>query len=275
MSNAGTVIVITDPSDPRINDYTNLKDVSLRKRIEPQQGLFIAESARVIQQALSLGYVPRSLLLAQDRVTDLAEVIEQAGSASIYVASYDVLKDVTGFHVHRGALASMERPKPLDLLGILTTARRIVILESIVDHTNVGAIFRTAAALGWDAVLISPECADPLYRRSVRVSMGAVLHLPWKRLLHWPQDLATVRDHGFTIVSLTPDTGAVELDLFTQALPDRIALLLGTEGDGLSRTALGNSDVQVRIPMANAVDSLNVGAAAAVACWELRVDGVR
>jgi len=264
------VIVITNADDPRIHEYTNLKDVNLRKLMEPAQGLFIAESARVIEQALSLGYVARSLLLAEPRAQDFADVIALAGPAPVYVAPYDVLKDVTGFHVHRGALAALQRPEQPSVSTILDGARRIVILESIVDHTNVGAIFRTVAALGWDGILITPDCADPLYRRSVRVSMGATLHLPWNRLSSWPQDLDRVRAAGFNIIGLTPDSAAVPMDVFARGVPDRVAMVLGTEGEGLTTKLAQEVDHLVRIPMAEGRDSLNVGAAAAIACWEMR-----
>jgi tRNA G18 (ribose-2'-O)-methylase SpoU len=270
MPRPGAVIVITNADDPRIHEYTNLKDVNLRKLMEPAQGLFIAESARVIEQALSLGYVARSLLLAEPRAQDFADVIALAGPAPVYVAPYDVLKDVTGFHVHRGALAALQRPEQPSVSNILDGARRIVILESIVDHTNVGAIFRTVAALGWDGILITPDCADPLYRRSVRVSMGATLHLPWNRLSSWPQDLDRVRAAGFNIIGLTPDSAAVPMDVFARGVPDRVAMVLGTEGEGLTTKLAREVDHLVRIPMAEGRDSLNVGAAAAIACWEMR-----
>jgi tRNA G18 (ribose-2'-O)-methylase SpoU len=181
-----------------------------------------------------------------------------------------VLERLTGFHVHRGALASMHRPALPAPLDLVRGARRVAVLEDIVDHTNVGAVFRGCAAMGVDAVLVSPRCADPLYRRSVRVSMGTVFQVPWTRLEPWPGGLEQLRDAGFTVAALALDPAAVDLDEFARRRPDRLALMLGTEGDGLSRRSVAAADVVVRIPMAGGVDSLNVAAAAAVAFWATR-----
>jgi tRNA G18 (ribose-2'-O)-methylase SpoU len=260
------LITIDDPDDPRLSDYANLTDVELRRRREPAEGLFIAEGEKVIRRAVQTGYEPRSLMLSAKWVDAMRDVID-ALPAPVYVVGFELAEQVTGYHVHRGALASMHR-KPLpDAAGLLAAARRVAVLETVNDHTNVGAVFRSAAALGMDAVLLSPDCADPLYRRSVKVSMGAVFNVPYARLTSWPQDLETVRDAGFTLVALTPDPAAVPI---TEAAPQRllrVALLLGTEGAGLSARALRAADRWVRIPMSNGVDSLNVGAAAAVAFY--------
>jgi len=271
---------ILDPTDERLADYVSLTDVALRSRHEPSKGLYIAESSTVLRRALGAGHRPRSVLLSPrwlpDLVTMLASLPDDGTSVPVYVAEPDVLAAITGFHVHRGALASMHRP-PLasvhDLLSAArggTGARRVAILEDIVDHTNVGAIFRSAAGLGVDAVLVTPRCADPLYRRSVRVSMGTVFQVPWTRLETWPGGLADLRAAGFTVAALALADDAVSLDDLVAAPPEHLALMLGTEGDGLSRGAVEAADVVVRIPMAGGVDSLNVAAASAVAFWATR-----
>ncbi|WP_181791707.1 TrmH family RNA methyltransferase [Streptomyces phytophilus] len=260
------LITIDDPDDPRLSDYAGLTDVELRRRREPAEGLFIAEGDKVIRRAVETGYETRSMMLSAKWVDVMRDVID-ALPAPVYVVGADLAEQVTGYHVHRGALASMRR-KPLpDAAGLLARARRVAVLETVNDHTNVGAVFRGAAALGMDAVLLSPDCADPLYRRSVKVSMGAVFHVPYARLASWPRGLETVREAGFTLVALTPDERAVPI---TEAAPQRlprVALMLGTEGAGLSAGALRAADQWVRIPMSNGVDSLNVGAAAAVAFY--------
>lgn len=272
---------ITDPTDERLADYVSLTDVALRSRHEPSKGLYIAESSTVLRRALGAGHRPRSVLLSPrwlpDLVTMLASLPDEGTSVPVYVAEPDVLEAITGFHVHRGALASMHRPSLESVHDLLSTARggtgarRVAILEDIVDHTNVGAIFRSAAGLGIDAVLVTPRCADPLYRRSVRVSMGTVLQVPWTRIADWPDGASQLHDAGFTIAGLALDDGAITLDAFAADPPERVALLLGTEGDGLSHGALEGADVVVTIPMARGVDSLNVAAASAVALWALRV----
>lgn len=260
------LITIDDPDDPRLHDYVSLTDVELRRRREPAEGLFIAEGEKVIRRARLAGYRMRSMLLSAKWVDVMRDVIDEV-PAPVYAVSPELAEQVTGYHVHRGALASMGR-KPLpeadDLLG---TARRIVVMESVNDHTNIGAIFRSAAALGMDAVLLSPDCADPLYRRSVKVSMGAVFSVPYARLDSWPRDLETVREAGFKLLALTPADKATDIDEAAPHRLERVALLLGAEGDGLSTQALVAADEWVRIPMAHGVDSLNVGAAAAVAFY--------
>jgi tRNA G18 (ribose-2'-O)-methylase SpoU len=265
-------IEITDPGDERVRDYFALTDVDLRTKVEPARGLYLAESEKVIRRALGAGHRPRSFLMARRWLTDLADLVEQAESQAVpvYVGPAAVIEAMTGFHLHRGALASMHRPTLVAPEVLLRNASRVVILEDIVDHTNVGALFRSAAALGVDAVLITPRCADPLYRRAVRVSMGAVFQVPWTRLDGWPGSLKVLRDNGFTVAALALADGATSLDDLVPTLPQRLAMVLGTEGDGLSRRAVRDADLVVRIPMAPGVDSLNVAAAGAVAMWALR-----
>ena len=272
---------ITDPGDARLGDYTGLTAVALRSRHEPAKGLYIAESSEVIRIAAAAGHRARSLLMAERWLEPMRETLvvlgaADGGSVPIYVAEPEVLREITGFHLHRGALAAMHRPVLDSVTDVLSRARggqgarRIVVLEDIVDHTNVGAIFRSVAALGADAVLVSPRCADPLYRRSIRVSMGTVFQVPWTRLPAWQTGLDDLRAAGFTIAALALADGSVDLDDFAASAPDRVALVLGTEGDGLSSAAIASADVAVRIPMLGGVDSLNVAAASAVALWALR-----
>jgi len=270
-------IEITDPADERVRDYFTLTDVKLRARLEPERGLYLAESEKVIRRALAAGHRPRSFLMGQRWVTDLSDLVEQAESEKVpvYVAPAGVIEAMTGFHLHRGALASMHRPSlqaPEVLLqnALRQNASRVVVLEDIVDHTNIGAVFRSCAALGVDAVLVTPRCADPLYRRAVRVSMGTVFQVPWTRIDPWPAGLQVLRDHGFTVAAFALGDGAISLDDLAADQPDRLAMVFGTEGDGLSRLAVKGADVVVKIPMAGAVDSLNIAAASAVAIWALR-----
>ncbi|MFC0681396.1 TrmH family RNA methyltransferase [Lysobacter korlensis] len=259
---------LTDRSDPGLADYSRLTDVALRRRSEPAGGLYIAESTKVIQRALAAGHRPRSVLTLEKWLPDLDPMLGDA-DVPCFVAPAEVLEELTGFHLHRGALAAMHRPEPVPVAELLRDATRVVVLEDIVDHTNVGAIFRSAAALGADAVLVSPSCADPLYRRSVRVSMGTVLQVPWTRLHSWPGGLDELREAGFTVAALALSDDAVPLDAFAATAPPRVALLLGTEGDGLTSHALDAADVVVTIPMRGGVDSLNVASASAVAIWAL------
>nr|WP_202467446.1 RNA methyltransferase [Streptomyces sp. SID8378] len=260
------LITVDDPDDPRLSDYIGLTDVELRRRREPAEGLFIAEGEKVIRRARQTGYEMRSMLLSAKWVDVMRDVIDEV-PAPVYAVAPELAERVTGYHVHRGALASMQR-KPLPAADeLLTTARRVVVMESVNDHTNIGAIFRSAAALGMDAVLLSPDCADPLYRRSVKVSMGAVFSVPYARLEAWPKGLEAVREAGFRLLALTPDAKATSIDEAAPHRLERVALMLGAEGDGLSTRALMAADEWVRIPMAHGVDSLNVGAAAAVAFY--------
>ena len=264
---------VVDPADARLTDYVSMTDVALRRRLEPERGLFIAESEKVIRRALAAGLRPRSYLMAERWLTDLADLVAQAGrqGVPVYVGGHDVLESLTGFHLHRGALASMERPALPSVAEVCRDARRVVVLEDVVDHTNVGAVFRSVAGLGVDAVLVTPRCADPLYRRSIRVSMGTVFQVPWARVDPWPAGVEDLRRLGFTVAALALADDAVSLEDLAAAPPERLALVLGTEGDGLSRRTLEAADVTVTIPMAGGVDSLNVAAAGAVAAWALRV----
>ncbi|WP_149183804.1 RNA methyltransferase [Streptomyces sp. TRM49041] len=260
------LITVDDPDDPRLRDYTGLTDVELRRRREPEEGLFIAEGEKVIRRARQAGYEMRSMLLSAKWVDVMRDVIDEV-PAPVYAVHPDLAQRVTGYHVHRGALASMQR-KPLPTAAeLLTRARRVAVMESVNDHTNIGAVFRSAAALGMDAVLLSPDCADPLYRRSVKVSMGAVFSVPYARLDTWPRGLEAVREARCTLLALTPDEKATAIDEVAPHRLDRVALMLGAEGAGLSAQALRAADAWVRIPMAHGVDSLNVGAAAAVAFY--------
>jgi tRNA G18 (ribose-2'-O)-methylase SpoU len=264
--------LITDPDDDRIADYRELTDVALRTRWEPPHGLFIAEGELVLGRALRAGYQPRSFLIDVKRVDQVVrQVAGRAGlaGAPVYAAGQEVLRQATGFHVHRGVLGSFHR-RPLPTAGqVLAAATRIVVCEDVNNHTNLGAIFRAVAGLGLDAVLLSPSCADPLYRRSVRVSMGEVFAVPYAPLHPWPAALDQVRRAGFSLLALTPAADAVPLQSLGRDHRRRPALLLGAEGTGLSAPALAAADARVVIPMHRGVDSLNVAAAAAVACWEL------
>jgi tRNA G18 (ribose-2'-O)-methylase SpoU len=288
------IVVVDDPDDPRLADYVRLTDVRLRTSMEAAHGLFMAEGEKVIRRAVAAGYGVRSMLVTPDRMASLAEVT--GGCAGpVYVVSDEAAERVTGYRVHRGALASMNRrplPSVTDVLagrgsrpaGASVLAadgspgsgpgrpRRIVVLEDLVDHGNVGGVFRCAAALGVDAVILSPRCADPLYRRAIKVSMGAVFAIPYARMPDWRAGLAEIRAAGFALLALTPDQSALPLDDVPMA--GRVGLLLGTEGDGLSSRWLGEADKAVCIPMsagamALGVDSLNVVAAAAIACQVL------
>ncbi len=262
-------IPITDATDDRLADYRDLTDVALRRVLEPEGGLYIAESAKVIARAIAAGHRPRSVLVQEKWLPDVAGLVTDA-SVPVYVVTPEIAESLTGYAVHRGALAAMHRPELPALADVVADARLVVVLEDIVDHTNVGAIFRAAAGLGADAVLVSPRCADPLYRRSVRVSMGTVFQVPWTRLPEWSEARGVLHDAGFQLAALALADDAVSLDAFSARRPERVALMLGAEGDGLSRRALEAADTVVTIPMAGGVDSLNVAAASAVALWELR-----
>ncbi len=258
------MIQITDPDDERIADYRALTDLELRTRWEPPSGLFIAEGELVLRRALRAGYRIRSVLVDEKRMRQVRDL-----DAPIYAGSQAVLNTITGFHVHRGVLASFHR-KPVPTADeVLEKARRVAILEDVNNHTNIGAVFRGAAALGMDAVLLSPTCADPLYRRSVRVSMGEVFAVPYATLDPWPDALDRVRAAGFTLLALTPAPDALPIQSLTGAQRERPAVILGAEGPGLTEAASKASDQAVVIPMHAGVDSLNVAAAAAVAFWEL------
>ncbi|RKS10244.1 tRNA G18 (ribose-2'-O)-methylase SpoU [Nocardiopsis sp. Huas11] len=264
------VIRVSDPADPRLADYTRLRDVNLRRHLEAEHGLFMAEGDKVIRRAAAAGFEPRSFLLTERRAAALDDVVA-ASSAPLYVVSEETAERLVGFDLHRGALAAYRRRALPPLPEVLAGARSIVVLEDLVDHTNVGAIFRSAAGLGVDAVVLAPRCADPLYRRAVKVSMGAVFTLPYTRLDDWYGGLDTLREAGFHLMALTPGADSVPLRQAMAGLApdDRVGLLLGTEGDGLSSRWLARASAKVHIPMARDIDSLNVTAAAAVACYEL------
>ncbi len=262
----GVVRRVSAADDEVLRDYVGLTDMALRTRREPAEGLFIAEGDKVIRRALDAGYAMRSMLLEDKWLPSMADVVEQV-DVPVYLADLAVLEQVTGYSVHRGALAAMDRRPLPDALELAAGARRLVVLEEVNNHTNIGAVLRCAAGLGVDAVLLDPRCADPLYRRSVKVSMGAVFAVPWARLTPWPAALADLRALGFTVLALTPEPTATSLADLTPEVTDRTALLLGAEGPGLSAAALAAADLRVRIPMAAGVDSLNVAAAAAVAFY--------
>jgi tRNA G18 (ribose-2'-O)-methylase SpoU len=269
------LIELTDPADPRLADYLSLTDSALRTSREARHGLFVAEGDKVIRRALAAGFTARSMLVTADRVSRLAGLAEEC-AAPVYVVAGEVARELTGYRVHRGALAAMARRELPAVDAVLATARRAVVLEDLVDHGNVGAIFRCAAAFGADAVILSPRCADPLYRRAVKVSMGAVFAVPYARMTDWYAGLDQLRAAGFRLLALTPDQSATPISaVLPPASPgDRVALLLGTEGDGLSARWRHEADQAVCIPMnptamARGVDSLNVVAAAAVACHAL------
>lgn len=265
------IIPITELTADGVSDYAKLTDVALRRVSEPEGGLYIAESSKVIERALRAGHVPRSVLLQKQWLADVEPLLADYPDVPVYVGEPAVLEQLTGYNMHRGALAAMHRPALAPVEELIRDARRIVILEDIVDHTNIGAIFRAVAGLGADAVLITPRCADPLYRRSVRVSMGTVLQVPWTRMPEWEEAAPLLHSLGFHIAALALSDDAVSLEEFEKNPPERLAIVLGSEGDGLSRAALGSADTTVTIPMLHGVDSLNVAAASAVALYALRV----
>jgi tRNA G18 (ribose-2'-O)-methylase SpoU len=266
---------IADAADPRLADYVRLRETSLRRHLESEHGLFIAEGAKVIRRAIDAGYRPRSFLLAERWLEGLCDVLARWPATPIYVVTEELAEQVTGFHVHRGALASLHREQRHSVEELLAL-QRLVVLEDIVDHTNVGAILRNAAGLGWDGALLSPRSADPLYRRSIKVSMGAVFSLPWARLDDWRDAPQMLGAAGFLTVALSLASDAVELsELAARLTPQaRLAVMLGTEGGGLSRRWSDSATVRARIPMSAGIDSLNVAAAAAIACYSLSPRGL-
>ncbi|WP_028660925.1 TrmH family RNA methyltransferase [Nocardioides insulae] len=258
-------IEITDPDDPRLADYRDLRDVELRKHLESEHGLFLAEGEKVVRRAVEAGFEARSFLMAPKWLDGLADLLD-GSEAPCYVMSEQLAERVTGFHVHRGALASLSR-RPLPTVeDVLAGARSVLVLEDLVDHTNVGAILRSGAALGFDGVLLAPRCADPLYRRSIKVAMGAVFSLPWTRLPDWYDALPMLSAAGFTTVALTLADDATEIETAVAGV-ERVALVLGSEGHGLSPRWETSADRRAIIPMSAGIDSLNVAAATAVACY--------
>ncbi|QCW50689.1 RNA methyltransferase [Nocardioides dongxiaopingii] len=259
------LVEIADPADPRLGDYRDLRDVQLRKTLEVEHGLFLAEGEKVVRRAVEHGHTPRSFLMAPRWLDGLADVLATT-DAPCFVLSEALAEQVTGFHVHRGALASLERRPLRTVADVIDGARSVLVLEDVVDHTNVGAIFRSGAALGFDAVLLAPRAADPLYRRSIKVAMGAVFSVPWTRFPEWDDALPSLSRAGFTTVALTLAPDSVPIEDAVAGL-DRVALVLGSEGHGLSPRWERAADRRATIAMAAGVDSLNVGAACAVACY--------
>ena len=271
------IIEITDISAPELDVYARLTETQLRNRLEPEKGIFIAESPKVIRRALDAGCKPLSLLMERKHIDGQgAEIIARCGDIPLYTADREVLESLTGYTMTRGILCAMSRPKLPALEEILKDAKRVAILEGIVDSTNIGAIFRSAAAMHIDVVLLTPTCCDPLCRRAVRVSMGTVFQIPWTRIGdnkdQWPQPgLQWLRDLGFKTAAMALSEDAVTIEDPNLMAEEKLAIILGTEGDGLSDQTIAQCDYTVCIPMSHDVDSLNVAAASAVAFWQLRV----
>ena len=269
------IVEITDFHAPELDPYARLTQNQLRCRLEPEKGIFIAESPKVISRALDAGYEPVSLLMERRQITGpAAEILTRCGDAPVYTADRELLAGLTGFELTRGVLFAFRRPAPRSAEELCKAARRVAVLEGIVDSTNVGAIFRSAAALNMDAVLINPSCCDPLCRRAVRVSMGTVFQVPWAQLgetpADWPgQGLARLRAMGFKTAAMALSDRSVPIDDEALAAEPKLAIVLGTEGDGLAHATIAACDYTVKIPMSHGVDSLNVAAASAVAFWQL------
>ncbi|MBG6055510.1 tRNA G18 (ribose-2'-O)-methylase SpoU [Salinibacterium sp. CAN_S4] len=259
------VIPITDLSDPRLSDYSHQTDVALKKAQGTEHGLYIAESALVLERALRAGHRPRSVLALGNTVEEAVALV--GPDVPVFSGPPHVLEQLTGYLLHRGLIASMHRPALREVEEVLAAARRVVILENVADPTNVGAIFRSVAGIGADAVLVTARCSDPFYRRAIRVSMGTVLQVPWSRIGSWAE--ARQQLSGFHIAALALSPDAVSLREFAAAAPERVALVLGAEGEGLTPEALDAADTVVRIPMAHGIDSLNVAATAAVAMYAI------
>ena len=270
------LIEITSLDSPELEVFTRLTEAQLRNRLEPEKGIFIAESPKVIARALEAGYQPLSLLMERKHLEGQGrEVMERCGDIPVYTGDSEVLATLTGYQVNRGILCAMRRPVLPTVEALCAGARRVAVLEGIVDATNVGAIFRSAAALHMDAVLVTPTCCDPLYRRAVRVSMGTVFQIPWTRIgaspADWPEKgLALLNALGFKTAAMALSDNSVPIDDPALMGEERLAIVLGTEGDGLAERTIAGCDYTVRIPMSHGVDSLNVAAASAVAFWQLR-----
>ena len=274
------IIEITDFAAPELDVYARLREVQLLNRQDPEQGIFIAESPRVIERALDAGCVPLSFLVEKKHLEQEARTLmERCPESPFYTAEFDVLTQITGYILTRGMLCAMRRPKPLSVEEVCAGTHRIAILENVVNPTNVGAIFRSAAALNMDAVLLTPDCSDPLYRRSIRVSMGTVFQIPWTYFpedASWPEEgMKLLKESGFKTVSMALRNDSVEINDPVLHAEERLAVILGTEGEGLASTTIADSDYTVKIPMSHGVDSLNVAAASAVAFWELGGKGMR
>ncbi len=267
--NPERILHVADLQDERLDEYLRLSEAHLRMRTDVENGLYIAESTKVVQRAINAGHTPRSFLLAQKHLGQLVAEFNRFPDAPIFIGDDAQLQDLVGFHLHRGAMAAMNRPAPLDLDEVLAASSRVAILEDIADHTNLGAIIRSASGLGIDAVLLTPKCVDPWYRRSARVSMGTVFDLPWVRLESWPQDIERLRAHGYRMLAMELTENAVPLNEIQLAAGEKAAMILGNEGRGVTDEALAAVDTTVIIPMHREVDSLNVGAASAIAFWHL------
>lgn len=271
-----TIIEVTNLSMPELEPFTRLTEAQLRNRLEPEKGIFIAESPKVILRALDAGYEPVSLLMEHRQLTGQGSgVLARCADIPVYTASRELLAELTGYPLTRGVLCAMRRPKLPSVEELCADARRVAVLEGIVDSTNIGAIFRSAAALNMDAVLVTPTCSDPLYRRAVRVSMGTIFQVPWTRIgeepSQWPDaGLRRLRSLGFRTAAMALSDGSVSIEDPRLLAEERLAIVLGTEGDGLAARTIAACDYTVRIPMAHEVDSLNVAAASAVAFWQLR-----
>ena len=271
-----TIIEVTDLSMPELEPFTRLTEAQLRNRLEPEKGIFIAESPKVIQRALDAGYEPVSLLMEHRQLTGQGSgVLARCAGIPVYTASRELLAELTGYPLTRGVLCAMRRPKLPSVEELCANARRVAVLEGIVDSTNIGAIFRSAAALNMDAVLVTPTCSDPLYRRAVRVSMGTIFQVPWTRIgeepSQWPDaGLRRLRSLGFRTAAMALSDDSVSIEDPRLLAEERLAIVLGTEGDGLAARTIAACEYTVRIPMAHEVDSLNVAAASAVAFWQLR-----
>ena len=270
------IIEITDLNAPELDVFARLTQAQLRNRLEPEKGVFVAESPKVIARALDAGCVPVSLLMEEKHILGQgSEIIARCGDVPVYTASRDVLAGLTGYELTRGILCAMRRPNLPSVEDVCKNARRVAVLEGIVDSTNVGAIFRSAAALHMDAVLLTPTCCDPLCRRAVRVSMGTVFQVPWARIgetaSDWPENgLSRLNHMGFKTAALALSDRSVSIDDAALMAEEKLAVILGTEGDGLSEQTIAQCDYTVKIPMSHGVDSLNVAAAGAVAFWQLR-----
>ena len=263
------IIEITDFAAQELDVYARLTEAQLLNRFEPKKGMFIAESPKVIARALDAGCEPVSILVERSRIAgESLEVIQCCGEVPVYTAGLDVLTKLTGYQLTRGLLCAMRRPQLPAVAQVLEGARRVAILEEVMNPTNLGAIFRSAAALGMDAVLLTPGCSNPLYRRSARVSMGTVFQVPWTYLgQNWLEEL---KQQGFRTAAMALSHDSVSIDDPALAAEEKLAIVLGTEGDGLCESTIAQCDYTVRIPMYHGVDSLNVAAASAVAFWELR-----
>lgn len=260
------IVHIESSTDPRLDEYRSLTETALRSISEPAGGLYIAESTKVIERAIGAGHAPRSVLVQARRLDGILSIV--AGfDVPIYVVPDDVAEAVTGFAVHRGAIASMHRPTLPSVADVVRGSRRVAILEGLADHTNVGALFRSAAALGVDAILISPDCSDPLYRRAVRVSMGTVFQVPWTRMTAWPAGIHELQEAGYIVAGMTLGESAITLDALVAEDHEKLALVFGTEGHGITPATDRILDRRVTIPMRGGVDSLNVAAASAVAFY--------